>query len=64
MKPFSDKNNPNIQQASGNLGYSIKKIIAGYSPGGIIQRCGQIGEATLAQRQVVFGRCGINHMIA
>jgi Zn-dependent M16 (insulinase) family peptidase len=28
MKPSSDKNNPDLQQASGILGYSIKKIIA------------------------------------
>ncbi|HSQ86498.1 MAG TPA: insulinase family protein [Desulfobacterales bacterium] len=28
MKPISDKNNPDLQQASDILGYSIKKIIA------------------------------------
>ena len=28
MKPSSDKNNPDLQKASGILGYSIKKIIA------------------------------------
>ena len=28
MKPSSDKNNPDLQQAAGILGYSITKIIA------------------------------------
>jgi presequence protease len=27
MKPFSDKNNPDLQETSGNLGYFIKKTI-------------------------------------